>query len=142
VIGDPANDEPDNDAQAGQWVIVVRPERGDWPSPFECRLRSWLKVGLRSFGVRCESVQRLTIAEELARSRAECLALAEENAKLRRQLATRQPRKQLAELLEARGVLEQVNALARELGWGQGELDSDIADCLRQTIERAAATAR
>jgi alkanesulfonate monooxygenase SsuD/methylene tetrahydromethanopterin reductase-like flavin-dependent oxidoreductase (luciferase family) len=32
--------------------------------------------------------------------------------------------------------LEAVNILARAFGWGQGELDDDLADCLRQSIDR------
>ncbi|HXD86056.1 MAG TPA: hypothetical protein VN641_06165 [Urbifossiella sp.] len=70
-------------------MLVLR-DAGETDLPFEVRLRALLKAALRSWHLRCESVQRLTIAAELARSRDECLRLAEENAKLRRRLKRRE----------------------------------------------------
>lgn len=35
---------------------------------------------------------------------------------------------------EQQATLEAVNALAREFGFGQGELDDDLAGCLRQAF--------
>lgn len=40
-----------------------------------------------------------------------------------------------AEMANMRLELEQVNALVREFGYGQGEIDAGIADCLRHIIE-------
>lgn len=37
---------------------------------------------------------------------------------------------------QLRRELEKVNALAREFGWGQGELDEDLAGCLRKSVDR------
>lgn len=48
----------------------------------------------------------------------------------------------LAELTAARAEIEKVNALAREYGFGQGELDDDLAGCLRKGIERELTAAR
>jgi len=41
-----------------------------------------------------------------------------------------------ARLTELEGDLESVNSLARDLGYGQGEIDTDIAACLREAIAR------
>ena len=40
------------------------------------------------------------------------------------------------QLAECRSDLEAVNALAREYGYGQGDLDDDLAGCLRERLER------
>lgn len=51
-------------------------------------------------------------------------------------------RKYREKIEDMQAILESVNALAREFGFGQGELNDDLADCLRQAFRRENEAAR
>ena len=91
--GDPATLEPTPPAEAGRWCIVVRSERGEHDSPFEVRIRRWLKAGLRGFGLRCVECRERTDAEVIERLTDEVLRLEAEVVKLRRHLVLAKPRR-------------------------------------------------
>ena len=64
-----ATAEPHDAGEGRRWVVILR----ELPSEVsgEVRLRHFLKRALRDWGLRCESVQRLTVAEELEWNRGE-----------------------------------------------------------------------
>lgn len=63
--------------------------------------------------------------------------LLKENAELRERIGRGHDRDLLRErLAELSQTVERVNAIARTFGFGQGELDDDLAGCLRRGIER------
>lgn len=87
---------PEQPTDRGQrWVIVLRPEPGALPA--EVRLRHFLKRALRDWGLRAESVQTATLAEELDWNREERGRLQAEVDQLREKLArASKPRKRKA----------------------------------------------
>ena len=48
----------------GPFVVVVVPKDGDVPDAV--RVRRWLKLGLRSYGLSCRLIRRPTLPELLA----------------------------------------------------------------------------
>jgi len=63
-----AGDDPGPDDPAphgiGSFVILVVPKSGEVPDAV--RVRRWLKLGLRSYGLSCRLIRRPTLPELLA----------------------------------------------------------------------------
>ncbi|HEY2910976.1 MAG TPA: hypothetical protein VGI99_12060 [Gemmataceae bacterium] len=90
-----ATAEPHDAGEGRRWVVILR----ELPSevPGEVRLRHFLKRALRDWGLRCESVQSATLAEELEWNRGERVRLQNEVDRFRERLArASKPRKRKA----------------------------------------------
>jgi hypothetical protein len=71
------------------WCLVLRSEPGH-EVPVAVRVKRWLKMGLRGFGLRCVEVSETTLPEQITRLQGQVLDLQERLARAERKLVKRE----------------------------------------------------